>query len=163
MLEHRLSLATRAIEERRIKAALRALYLPSWSPFVWPDTYEKVYWYQKVNSAPDGYPVGMRSTWYCLVKRYGKAGLLRILFERMLRLYKVTEVERPASQIYVEFLERFERKHGNVPMGEERVGFIVSLKSAVVVRGKIIPMDRDRIAAIEKAVAVIEKLEKLAA
>lgn len=163
MLKDRVALAERAIAARRIRAALRALYLPSWSPFVWPETYEKVYWYQRVLDAPEGYPVGMRSTWYCLLKKYGKANLERLLFERALRLYRVTEVERPASEIYLDFMKKFQRKHGDVRLTEERTNFIVALKSAIIVRGKLIPMDRDRITAIEKAVSVIEKLEKLAA
>lgn len=155
----------RAIEARDLPAALSAwgIHHAVHHAFVWPETYAKTYWYQRPFKEIPEFPVVLRSAKTSLRAKYTGRVLLIRVFERFARFHSTTAVDVPASKLFDSIERRFAAKYGEVRNSEPLAQYRGALRRAVLVRGKIIPMDPERIAVLEKNIRIVEKIEALAA
>lgn len=138
------------------------------APFVWPEVYERTYYYQRhpLYGAHFGNPahwanlvapVIMRGCKLTLNKKYPKGSWAIKVFERFLSAYRPTIVDRSLWNVFREFWDRrgYERR-ATFPLEYAR-----SLTTFVVVAGRKIPLDRERIAQIEKGMRIVERIDAL--
>lgn len=160
---------TKAVVARDLAGAL---YYTDWHRphcFVWPETYSKIYHYQRIPMfrAPEiepiawGLPVVMRSAKSSLFYKYGKGGYASRVIERYLSRFRITAVDKPSTALIRVLWGRLDQKH-DLPDG----GFFTMrerYRDTVLVNGRVVPMNRDRIAALQKGIEIINKIDRLAA
>lgn len=134
--------------------------------FVWPETYEKTYWYQRMEYPVrvDGYPVAMRSTKASLYLRYQKGKYMLRVVERYIRMFRITRVEISASAFLRGIWRRLEKRHGTGSRSlsvSDLYGGWDALREAVFVNGEVVPLSQERISTIEKSLKVLSKLKEL--
>lgn len=134
--------------------------------FVWPDVYEGEETYASQNldwgCHAEGMPLVMRAAKTTIRERYGKADYVQRLAELYLSFFKITVVDREASEIFREAWGKFADRHRlsdrYFPVAARNL-----LHHCVYVQGRVIPLDRDRIRVLEKSIKVVEKIDRLRA
>lgn len=159
-----------AAKRRDLAAALLEMLGTSDAPFVWPDTYCQVYYYQRVSKfyadclGADrmSLPVLMRGARHAIYAKFTKDDWAVRVFERYIRFYKLTIVDRPLSSVFQDVFRRLHEKH-YIVRADSIWLHRAQLRECVVVHGKKVPLDGRRIRALEKGLRAVEKLGALKA
>lgn len=164
------SRADAAIRRRDLRAVLDALEVRRQHCFVWPETYEKVYHYQKLSAASgvarilagelSDLPVVMRSAKTSLHAKYGKGGWIARVIARYISMYRLTKVDGPVHSVLRPLVARLEKRHW---VSWTRIDPLEPYRGCVLVEGRVVPIGQERRHAIEKGIELIEKLDRLAA
>lgn len=159
--------AKEAMNRRDLVECLKALDIPPYDPLVWPETYPLTYHYQRLGYYAEilgmessKFPVVMRSAKTSLFYKYGKSGYIARVVDRYLAVYRVTKIDDSAWGVAIKLAQRIEQKH-NICF--RLIRLFDKYRGAVIVEGRTIPMNRQKLREIEKAMDIINKLDKLAA
>lgn len=165
----------RAVLERDLMAAIGAIYgnpgPESAAPFVWPETYggKTIYcqrpskkWFGSLGFDLAAAPVLMRGAKGVIHYVHTKPGWAIKVFERAIRRFAITVVDRPLSELFNTVWDRLAKRH-EIDCRYYPLEYRNKLRDYVVVSGKMVPMNRDRINVLEKGLRVIEKIDAMAA
>lgn len=154
--------AQAAVSDRDMVSALEAMGVGRTHCFVWPETYPKTYRYQRLSWCNNisGFPVVMRGAKTSIYAKYGKGAHCARVADRFLRLNRVTELGN-CKPLIRSLVQRICQRHELALFPQWARDFIWRFDGVVLVDGRPIPVSADRLAALEKSVAIIEKIDRL--
>ena len=158
----RRGLAREAVSRRDILAALDAMRVDCQHCFVWPETYPQTYHYQRLSwcKGVDGFPVVMKAARTSIYAKHTKGEYCIRVAERFLRRYKVTEISNGREAVR-KLLRVICKKHEANEFAPRILGFLGQFNGSVLVDGRPIPIDPERLRILEKSIALVEKIDRI--